>query len=382
MLCFGTRSVSHKLPHSLKQNNAIWAYSGVAVEGLVSAQDGTSIEITRSIFLNNHLESHMNLGYFIGVSDGNLVLRDNCFINNDDHIVPVAVDNTDLKAESNFVQRASATATPTSCDFASIVTSGRMYTTNIDGIETNFTCTESDAAFCPATSVLNKLQERIPCMNSLAFIKEVETRVQHDAWTRTYILCPDTIFTIDDYQGLYLTRSNVRIYCGINGKRDSHCDWQGGTVQLAIGKNVGSHHGPLVTNIVVSGVTFTNASDINVHAMSSTRVSLKDCMFRNNHNLANVFVGEKESSKTYDGAELNKTDGEIIAEDIIHQYQPRMTVSNCMFLENTVGSIHGFNSGLITNRNAELRVLGSTFTGTKNIATLVSSIMASFQAYC
>lgn len=39
------------------QGNTVWSFSGVSIDGLLSAQDGASIEISDSIFLDNTIES-------------------------------------------------------------------------------------------------------------------------------------------------------------------------------------------------------------------------------------------------------------------------------------------------------------------------------------
>jgi hypothetical protein len=227
---------------------------------------------SRFIF-NNQLQ----LAYIVGVDDGDLTMRDNCFIGNDDHIVPVIVENSLVDVRDSFVQRQSDIPTPTQCQFLSVTL-----------LERNYSCAPSDAHACSASS-LSKVLDEIPCLNSLDGIDKIESEIENDQWTRTYILCANTTFTVGstgDISGprkassgpIVIGRPNIRIICGPDAKSRNGCVVSGGKLQLAI-QDVFQTGRP-ATNGYVRGLTFTGASSVNVLAVYPSDVEFRDCIFR------------------------------------------------------------------------------------------------------
>ena len=200
------------------------------------------------------------------------MMQNNCIMGNDPGIVPVVVAHQQqpsrVEVASNFVQNLGGNK----CDFLSVVTGGSLYSTLHNH---NGTCIRSDAFFCGA-STLNKVLDQIPCMDSLQPILDNELSVSghdimEDEWpTRTYILCPNTTFSAST--AITISKPNVRILCSPDGSSQHNCVIQGGQEQLVL-QGSGVYH--------VRGVTFADASYINVHcAFSHVQAELDDCIFR------------------------------------------------------------------------------------------------------
>lgn len=209
-------------------------------------------------------------------------MRNNCIMGNDNAIVPVVAENSQVEVASNFVQRNKVMAT--ACEFVSMVAGGSLYSTTI--FETNnYTCIPSDATYCSA-STLAKVFDKIPCIDSLQQIFDNESsslssgHAMDDEWSRTYILCSNTTYSAQSSPAIIIGRSNVRILCGPNGKSLNKCVIQGGEVQLSL-QDFFHTGGPPVTDSHVRGLTFADASYINVHsAFQQSQVEFYDCIFR------------------------------------------------------------------------------------------------------
>ena len=133
------------------------------------------------------------------------------------------------------------------------------------------------------------------CIHKLDFIRAFE-HYRDESEFRTYILCPNTEFTLADKiesglavsQGespLILSKSNVRIQCGDDGSSENNCVLRGGSFQLGFMRSIddGSSsqwfHKP-ISNVVIRGVTFMGATEHNVLARNEGSLTLVDCVVR------------------------------------------------------------------------------------------------------
>jgi hypothetical protein len=227
----------------------------------------------------------MKLAFLISNAGGNLISHTNCFLDNDPRIVPIVTEQGNIQATSSFVQRQVAVTSPTGCDFTASVTNGTLSRMGFEDVA--FACTDSDAQTCGAASVK---RVKVPCIDILNDVYQAESVVTDDSIVRTYLLCPKTTFkvaTMNDNVGnpfdgshpIIINRPNMRILCGAEGNSENNCVVSGGVFQLGIVDEFGTG-GPPATNALVSGITFTGASSVNVQATFPSHVVLSDCIFK------------------------------------------------------------------------------------------------------
>lgn len=129
----------------------------------------------------------------------------------------------------------------------------------------------------------------VPCIDALDVIFESESNVTDDDILRTYVLCPETTYTvaamfdnngsaIEGGQPLAIARSNIHVLCGLNGSSSNNCILEKGKVQLRFLDLF--HTGQTVTNAVVQGLTFSDAQTWNVQVQNTGNLTLLDCIFR------------------------------------------------------------------------------------------------------
>jgi hypothetical protein len=132
------------------------------------------------------------------------------------------------------------------------------------------------------------------CIASLNDLEALEVQVTDFSVVREYILCPATTFTVavQDYYGAiqYSTgsemirlRPNLHLQCGSTGSRSDNCVISGGSVQMD-GTSFGASNGTQVSlsNVVITGLTFTNVLKYNVWIDQPGTVSFRDCVFQVN----------------------------------------------------------------------------------------------------
>jgi hypothetical protein len=250
---------------------------------------GASMEMSDSVIvgtMRDELTSE-NVSNLIYLESSSMVMRDNCFIGNNDAIAPVLAVSTTVEANSNFNQRMTSQVSSTLCEFIA-------YDFDLGG----YVCKNSDAHVC--TSAKPSSQYRFPCISYLDDIYFSEWDVANASLPRTYILCPGTVFRVgsrhdDDgtpIGGSYpiiLGRSNVRVLCGVDGSIGNGCEVVHGVVQVAHFDefNMG---GLPIDNCLVSGVSFAGASAINALVSGTGKVSFQDCLFRDNSNVGIAYV--------------------------------------------------------------------------------------------
>lgn len=234
----------------------------------------------------------MKLGYLIYNDGGDLTGHTNCFIGNDPRIAPIVTENQfgNVQTTLSFVQRLSAELPPTGCEFLATVTTGTL--DQLDFQDVAFTCQNSDAAVCTASS-LNKVDP--PCLTSLDDVYHFEANLTDDRSLRTYILCPGTKFEVggrnsndgnpfdmsrsDGSYPIIINRPNMRVLCGADGSSQNDCVITGGDMQLGIIDEFNTGGLPAM-NSLVRGITFTGASIANIQATFPCHVIVQDCIFR------------------------------------------------------------------------------------------------------
>ncbi len=199
-------------------------------------------------------------------------MRNNCFIGNDDRIAPVVLSQTSYDVQSSFVQHKTGLLSSTQCEFLAIAMGGSLFD---DGdYSGTFICDVSDLPVCSVTALL-KAGTGVPCERSLQAIAEAEMGAENGNATATFILCKNTTFDVDEMGTLELRRSNVRILCGPEGRQENNCVLERGSTQISIMNEKLS-----VDNVSIRGLTFSQASLINVAVLTPSDVMLYDCLFK------------------------------------------------------------------------------------------------------
>jgi hypothetical protein len=129
------------------------------------------------------------------------------------------------------------------------------------------------------------------CISSINDIESAELLITDYSIVRQYILCPATTFTIaiQDYYGsvIYETgstmihlRPNLHIQCGTSGSRMNNCILDGGTIHID-GTSFFTNSTPTsLSNIIFTGITFTNAQKHFIWIDQPGDVLIRDCAFQ------------------------------------------------------------------------------------------------------
>lgn len=198
-------------------------------------------------------------------------MRNNCFFSNDGRIAPVVLSKSSYDVESSFVQHTTRLLSATKCEFLSIDMGGVLFD---EGDFGTFTCEMSDLQVCSGPTVL-KAGNDIPCERSLQSIADGERNGNEENATSTFILCKNTNFNVDELGTLRLGQSNIRILCGPEGRQINNCVFENGSTQISILNEMVP-----VDNVSILGVTFSQASFVNVAVQTPSDVLLSDCVFR------------------------------------------------------------------------------------------------------
>ena len=104
--------------------------------------------------------------------------------------------------------------------------------------------------------------------------------------SNTYILCPNTVFNIgyansgsccEDGDFPLYGRTNTRYQCGEDGSSANNCTFVGGTIQLVMSPLAFNEQE--AANVVVQGVTFTEAGLMSVQLVLAGDITCLDCIF-------------------------------------------------------------------------------------------------------
>lgn len=224
------------------------------------------------------------LPYHILVQNGNVAIRDNCFVDMDERINHVLHDGGTLSAKDNFVERQTENGMVTECEFIAEVVAGSI-SLRSPFEDMSYSCIDSDADICSAPSKVE-----IPCVESLDSLYFLEETVKDESVKRTYMLCPRQTYKVaaqlslsnppaDGSHPITIGRPNMRVLCGTQGKVEDECVLSGGDVQLKMFDEFAS--GDLTgNNIVVRGLTFTQAHSVNVLLSTPGSFVLSNCLFK------------------------------------------------------------------------------------------------------
>lgn len=255
---------------------------------------GASVDMRNSVIVGTtkDIQKNEELPHMIYVKSAPLILDSNCFMGNDEAITPVVVQQppTDVQARLNFNQRTTSVLPNTNCEF---VATNSSTTTSSD----TFVCTSSDSDVCQAKATAHY---RYPCVSYLDDIYFSEWDVDNSDVPRTYILCPQSTFRVGsrhDSDGtpqggsypIILGHSNIRVLCGADGRLENGCDVENGVVQIAHFDEFQTGGQPIV-NTLVQGISFSKASAINALISGSGDVVIRDCVFKDNANVAAVYA--------------------------------------------------------------------------------------------
>jgi len=127
------------------------------------------------------------------------------------------------------------------------------------------------------------------CIGSTNELVVEESMVTDLSVTREYILCEDTVFSIGslDFYGKPETggsdiiplRPNLHLKCGASGSRSNNCLVEAGDVQME-GTTVYGGPGNSLDNVVITGLTFSNAEKHMVWINKPGDIIFQDCEFR------------------------------------------------------------------------------------------------------
>ena len=178
------------------------------------------------------------------------------------------------------------------------------------------------SAFLTTTGNANGvgLGSSIICVDSLDLIRSQEQLVLDESTSRTYILCPNTVYELADvlHQGqaysdgqspLRISKSNVRIRCGEDGSSDNNCILKGGVYQLGFFRVSQSDIADLeastatpqrIENVTVQGLTFNSAGTFNILIENEGDLTIADCVFVENNNVALIFASSHKGRRLYD----------------------------------------------------------------------------------
>ena len=195
-------------------------------------------------------------------------MRNNCFFSNNDRIVPVVISKSSYDVESSFVQHKTSLLSATQCEFLSIDMGGSLFD---EGSYGDFTCELSDSQVCASL----KSGTDIPCERTLRAILDEERNAERGNATRTFILCKNTNFNVDESGTLELSQSNIRILCGPEGRQANNCVLEKGSIQISV-----MNEEVPVEKVSILGLTFSQARVVNVAVQTPSDVVLSDCLFK------------------------------------------------------------------------------------------------------
>ena len=216
------------------------------------------------------------LGVYCGC-DNPIASEDVCRVCGDERLLPDPEMPTNFDFEGELA----------SCAIVELAANMERFMIGCEAIRAAFApacCNTMAPSTSPAPSAIPQ------CTTTLNSIFNAEEAVIDDSVTRTYFLCPNTTFEIDTAFGpnddplnglqlpLLFNHSNYEVLCGFDGRSENNCVLNGGLFQA--GFSITSAEPP--TNVLVQGVTFTNAAG-SASVISSSRpgeATFRDCIFR------------------------------------------------------------------------------------------------------
>ena len=287
-----TADLRIKIVNCVFSDNVLGASPGADSTAIIYSV-GAFIDMSHSVIVGTtkNVQAKETVPNLIYVDSANLDLNSNCFIGNSDDITPVVISQQSsqtamVKRRLNFNQRTTSFLSNTNCEFMAYTQQNA----------TTFLCEPSDGEVCVAKGTSDY---GYPCITYLDDIYFSEWDVTDDSIPRSYILCPQTTFRVGSRHtedgtpqgGSYpsiLGRSNIRVLCGANGKIENDCNVVNGIVQVALFDEFQTGGQP-IENALVQGISFSKATAMNALISGSGDVVLRDCIFHENSNVANVY---------------------------------------------------------------------------------------------
>lgn len=293
----GTSVVSDlhiQVTQSVFTDNVLGASPGAEATAVIFGS-GASFEMRDSVIVGTTKDAQKveEMPNLIHIENAAVNLENNCFVGNDAGIAPVVVENASVNAKSNFNQRTTNVIPNSGCEFVSHGVMTGAVTPKME-----YVCEASDSPVCSNSQDTPSF--RFPCVSYLDSIYFGEEQIVNANIPRTYLLCPNTVFRVGSRHtdegipvgGSYpiiLGRSNIRVLCGVDGRLENNCQILNGVVQVAHFDEYGTGGLP-ITNALVQGISFSGASSINVLISGKGDVVIQDCEFKDNNNVANVYV--------------------------------------------------------------------------------------------
>lgn len=154
------------------------------------------------------------------------------------------------------------------------------------------------------------------CIPNTWTIFNRESTVTDTSVQRSYILCPNTNYSIGTYDYSYQIvrgtgtpmiplRPNMSVKCGTDGSFHNNCIIKGGPVHVDGTNHFGLVNGT-VENVVFQGLTFENAQRYMVWINKGGSVTFEECVFRGSRNATSPILLDYFDPKNYNN-ELSVT---------------------------------------------------------------------------
>jgi len=204
------------------------------------------------------------------------------------------------------------------------------------------------------SAVLLPTEAKDGCFDSLDPIVTIEQNLDDDSNLRTYIICPNTVFDMADTLGqngeargghhpLMISRSNIHILCGEDGKSENKCVFDGG--QLHVGFFDKFQTGKPATNTLIQGITFRDSRTYNVMAENEGDLTLIDCIFEKNRNMAGVYAAHPSDRRRHLFEVSGENTGYRKAQE--DPGPMKLVIKGCAFVVSTVVSRISFLSSIM-----------------------------------
>ena len=138
------------------------------------------------------------------------------------------------------------------------------------------------------------ISQNLSCVSSITELVSLESIVQDYSQLRSYTLCSNSAYQVGDldYSNHLINttgsppipiRPNLQIKCGPDGSRSNNCFVYGGNVvQVDATGYFGVSNGSSISidNVLISGITFSDAQGYSVWATRPGNITFSDCEFQ------------------------------------------------------------------------------------------------------
>jgi len=367
------------------EKNIIGGISAMST-GLIQVFAG-NLTVSDTTFVENDIDDAASdwIHYLIGNFGSSLAIKNTCFIQNNVTAAPVINQGGVVTSESVSGIFTNLYFEKPLCTFIANALEG-----SLDEFDDLFTeCEYYDSDGCehvPFPDIPTPSPTARACWESLTDIYLNEREVIDYSDLRTYILCPDTVYDIarefdesglalDGQQYLIIGRPNIRVQCGEEGSSENNCTLAGGDLQLAAYDEFRT--GIDATNVIVEGLTFTNANVVNFYAEFYGDIILQDCIFEGNSNLASILaqpptLNEKRKLAADKTLDIVRSIAEMGNYRNSQHTSLSITVKDCMFKNNDIGVRDGW-SGLISSTESNIEVQNTLFVSNTDVGNGINA---------